>query len=306
LASIYLLCFTQLVSTSLLLLNFTPIYDIDNYNVTGFAFYYDGSLDYFGWPHCVCGIFAICVLVCLVLIPTIYIQLFPFKFFHKFLDVLHVRKQVLISLGDVFTGSYKNGSDNTSDGRYFAGFYLSLRIIVLTLHFIPFDYNLVNIICQCVLYVLFGGMLITFHPHFRNIHNFNEFVIFVALFAVSTLSFIKMDQDSRIFFAIHISFQLGICSLFFLFLIGYFIYRVIKLMRNCYLHCKSSNAQPIPVNMSIDDDGEELVDNNEFADRIENPDDYDEHHVQDAPYAHYPIIQVNPVIHQPASYGSVN
>ena len=49
------------------------------------------------------------------------------------------------------------------------------------------------------------------------------------------------------------------------------------------------------------------MDDNEFADRIENPDDYDEHHVQDAPYEHYPIPQVNSaVVRAPSTYGSIN
>ena len=133
------------------------------------------------------GIFAIVILVCLVLIPMLYIQLYPLKLFHKLLDVLHVRKQVLISLGDVFTGSYKNGSDNTFDGRYLAGLYLLVRIIVLCLHFIPFEYNIVNVIIQCVVYILFGGIIIIFRPHLRNIHNFNEYVIFLSLVIIGLI-----------------------------------------------------------------------------------------------------------------------
>jgi hypothetical protein len=301
LASIYLLCFTQLASTSLLLLHFTPMYDISN-NIKGFAFFFDGSLDYFGWPHCVCGIFAIVILVCLVLIPMLYIQLYPLKLFHKLLDVLHVRKQVLISLGDVFTGSYKNGSDNTFDYRYLAGLYLLVRIIVLCLHFIPFEYNIVNVNIQCVVYVLIGGIIIIFRPHLRNIHNFNEFVIFITLviLAMSSIIINQIQAYNFIFFIVF-------CYLFFLILIGYSIYRIVKMMRNCCLYCKSNRRpNPPPVNDTNDDDESQLLlDNNEFADRIENPDDYDEHHVQDAPYENYPTPQVNAVDHAPSNYGTV-
>ena len=97
--------------------------------------------------------------------------------------------------------------------------------------------------------------------------------------------------------------------LFFLILIVYSIYRIVKMMRNCCLYCKSNRRpNPPPVNDTNDDDeGQLLLDNNEFADRIENPDDYDEHHVQDAPYAHYPIPQVNSaVVRAPSTYGSIN
>ena len=116
-ASIYLLCFMQLAATSFNTIHFA----IDNnYNSI--------------WFHCLAGIFAILVLILLVLIPMLYIQLYPFKLFHKLLDCLHLNKlQILTSLGDIFTGPYKNGTTNKLDYRYFACIYLLLRIIILLL-----------------------------------------------------------------------------------------------------------------------------------------------------------------------------
>ena len=129
-ASIYLLCFMQLAATSFKLLHF-HVNDDDG----KVAFFYDGT---FCWSHIFAGIFAILVLILLVLIPMLYIQLYPFKPFHKLLDCLHLNNwQILTSLGDIFTGPYKNGTTNKLDYRYFAGFYLLLRIIILLLHFIP-------------------------------------------------------------------------------------------------------------------------------------------------------------------------
>ena len=69
----------------------------------------------------------------------LYIQLYPFKLFHKLLSCLHLRKEILISLCDMFTGPYKDGLKNTRDYCCFAGFYLFLRIIVLYLYFVPGD-----------------------------------------------------------------------------------------------------------------------------------------------------------------------
>ena len=153
-ASIYLLCFMQLAATSFKLLHFS-IHD------GKVAFSYDGTLNYFGWPHIFAGIFAILVLILLVLIPMLYIQLYPFKPFHKLLECLHLNNwQILTSLGDVFTGPYKNGTTNKLDYRYFAGFYLLLRIIILLLHFILLTVA-VNYIQIC-LFVLFSGAIMIF------------------------------------------------------------------------------------------------------------------------------------------------
>uniref|UniRef100_A0A1X7U7K0 Uncharacterized protein n=1 Tax=Amphimedon queenslandica TaxID=400682 RepID=A0A1X7U7K0_AMPQE len=106
-ASIYILCFTPLAITSFQILRF-------RLNDNGFSFFYDAKQPYFGGIyHIMAGIFAILVLLFVILLPTLYMLLYSFKWFHKLLDCLHLRKQLLISLGDVFTGPYKNGTNGT-------------------------------------------------------------------------------------------------------------------------------------------------------------------------------------------------
>ena len=171
-ASIYLLCFMQLAATSFKLLHFS-IHDDGRV-----AFFYDGTLNYFGWPHIFAGIFAILVLILLVLIPMLYIQLYPFKPFHKLLECLHLNNwQILTSLGDVFTGPYKNGTTNKLDYRYFADFYLLLRIIILLLYFIPVNVTYLHvptIIIQTCVFGLFSAAIMIFRPYQKDLNNFNE------------------------------------------------------------------------------------------------------------------------------------
>ena len=162
-ASIYLLCFTQFAATSLQLLYPTTLYyKNENKHV---MFY---NVKYFGWPHSFAGIFAIIVLVFIIFLPMLYIQLYPFKLFHKLLSCLRLRKEILILLGDVFTGAYKDGSNNTRDYRYFAGFYLFLRIIVLFLYFTPIyipqndNTSYCILFPQMVLFAAFGGAFMLF------------------------------------------------------------------------------------------------------------------------------------------------
>ena len=180
--SIYLLCFMQLATTSFILLHPSI-----NYN-DKIVFYNDGTLHYFGMPHCFAGIFAILVLILLVLIPMLYIQVYPFKLFHKLLECLHLNNwQMLTSLGDVFTGSYKNGTTNKLDYRYFAGFYLLLRIIILVLYVIHIN-GYVIIIAQTCLFGIFCGAIMIFRPHKRDLNNFIEFFIIINLMLMSALA----------------------------------------------------------------------------------------------------------------------
>ena len=129
----------------------------------------------------------------------LYIQLYPFKLFHKLLSCLHLRKEILISLCDVFTGNYKDGSKKTHDYRYFAGFYLFLRIIVLCLHFIPYkNYGHVILLSQLTLFLLLGGMIALFCPYKKNIHNLCDLLIFIFLVSMNSLTLFSESSTSYI------------------------------------------------------------------------------------------------------------
>ena len=58
---------------------------------------------------------------------------------------------------------------NTYDYCYFASFYLFMRIIIICIHFAPYE---VTLILQLNLLILFGGMIMIFWPFQRNINTF--------------------------------------------------------------------------------------------------------------------------------------
>ena len=180
-ASIYILSFTQIAGVSFKILCFGLTYDNIDGDINGSYFFYDAKMEYFQGVHAVAGSIAILVLIVVIIIPTLYIQFYRFKWFHKLLGILHLRKQLLISLGDVFTGPYKNGSDNTFDYRFLAGFYLLARIIILfgIVYFRPLfnAYILWPIQGFCVF--LLAIMVLIFRPFKRNIHSFFEVMILI-------------------------------------------------------------------------------------------------------------------------------
>ena len=280
-ASIYLLCFTQFAATSLQLLHPTKWSVWNNANDNGIAFFYDGTLDYFGWPHSFAGIFAIIVLVFIIFLPMLYIQLYPLKLFHKLLSYLHLRKEMLISLCDMFTGPYKNGSNNTRDYRYFAGFYLFLRIIVLCLHYIPYENDgRIIILSQVTLFSLFAGMIAVFRPYKKNIHNFFDLVIFMFLVSMNSLNLIK---ESSLSYEIILLFSS--VFIFGIILSAHYFYWIIKGSENCYQYCEVNRRYNSPHNEEHQDIEPLLVSDEDWiADRMENPDNYDEHHVEYVTY----------------------
>ena len=256
-ASIYLLCFMQLAATSFKLFLF--------------------SFQKYTWFYISAGIFATLVLILLVLIPMLFIQLYPFKLFHKLLECLHLNNlQILMSLGDVFTGPYKNGTTNKLDYRYFAGIYLLLRIIILLLHLIPVFVFIPSL--QASIIGLFCGAILIFRPYQRNINNFNVFFILLFLAIFSVISAGLRGYSAIVTLPIVSSFDAIVFSIWF----GYFIYWTVKKIRSCYGYNKDYRAQGLnnAANDAVDDALQDIIDDNDWiADRMINPQDYDERYL---------------------------
>ena len=174
-ASVYTLCFTLLTAVSIKIL--TPIqHKGKNY------FFYDGTQKYFeGWHGLACT-FALIVLL-IQIIVTIYLSLYPFQFLQKILSKLKFKKDFLVAATDVFTGPYKDGTDNSWDYRYFAGIHFALRLLILPCNFLPIFSESWIYIQTCV-YSIIIITLVFFRPYKRNIHTFNEVFLLVVLSAV--------------------------------------------------------------------------------------------------------------------------
>ena len=290
-AGIYILCFAQLSVISLKILHYAKWESLTS-DERGLAFYYDGSLPYFGWPyHCLAGSFAIFVLIAFVAIPTIYLLLYPFKLFQKFLDVFKIRRQLTDAIVDSLTGSFKNGSDNSYDYRFFAGLYLLLCIGIICLHYIPdskyFVYTYIGML------VLAGGTVLIFSPFKRNIQNFSNYLLIMLLMGLPLMVIILDDIEYKMMY------ELIIFPVVFnspaLVVVGYCIYKIIKACcACCKCKCRRHNAPAIedehsPLlqqQLNVD----RLVNDNFDADRIMNPESYDERHFSNSWLQSHPVI----------------
>ena len=281
-SSIYVLCFTQFAATSLKLLHYTKWYSLTNEYETGIAFYYDGTLNYFGYPHAFLGILATIILIVVVFIPTVYLLLHPFRWFHKILDWCRLkRSQFVITLVDDYTGTFKNGCDNTSDYRYFAGLYLVLRIIIICLYYIPIEKYYIILGIQTSLCAMAGGSIMIFRPYRKNVHNFSEFLIFLILAVMSGISSFSPYGDINLLL---MYLPPGIVFI-------YCIFWIIKKYASCCSYCRPNKQKLAEVTeeytLSIDD-------NDTFADRVMNPDKYDEHHVSNV-QSDFPLAEIEPL-----------
>ena len=221
-ASIYVLCFTQFTVTSVKLLQFSKWESVNNNN-TGLAFYYDGTLDLFGRHHIFYGIMAIITFILVVLLPTLYLVLYPFKWFHRLLDFCKLRREGLIAVSDVFTGPYKHGADNTADCRIFSSFYFILRIVIIS----SFAFEIhssgsyIGHSFQLAISILTAGIIMIFRPYKRNIHNFVEFTIFLILATMAVINVVF--KDAYEFYVLYINYFFIMHLPFFLLLVFFCI-----------------------------------------------------------------------------------
>ena len=268
-ASIYTLCFTPLAATSLKILHGT---NYDNKTV----FFYDGTQPYFNDWHLVAGIFALFVLI-LLIIPTLYLLIYRFRWFQNFVGKFKFRKDFLISVTDVFASPYKDGTNGTWDYRYLAGIHFALQLIIMIFYYTS-DALIVSIL-EFILCSLCFGFVSIFRPFKRRIHNFNELFIWVILGGFSISGF--FDYETVYSFIITLCLIVGFIILFVI-----VPYCLVWIGRKCaigYRYMRPYKVDSAAQHYS-DDQDQSLTDYTRFsdslyADRLMNPDRYDEQNI---------------------------
>ena len=271
-AGLILLSYMRFLATSVKLLTFTIVIIDDNFTV---AFYYDANLKYFGWPHAIYGVLAILCLLVFVFTPTIVLLFYHLKSFQRCLTRCKMDRPGLHALVDAYQGCFKNSATDDSERRYFAGISLLFRICYVAFFIIPFvtdpQTSLIFTPCvSCFMLLLF----IILRPFKSIVQNITNFLIIAFLTGYAFVNYYPQAM-SIIFFP-------------FLVLCLYLIYRLVK---HCCVRiiCKKkperdpgnvqqSNEERAPLivpvtTVSIDN----YVPDDMYADRVLNPDVYNEH-----------------------------
>ena len=98
--------------------------------VVGLYTFYNGSLEYFGHDHLPYALLAMFMFITFNLVPFLLLCLYPCRCFQSCLNCCRLNSQVLRTFMDAFQGCYKF---EPYDCRYWAAFYLFLRIAALAI-----------------------------------------------------------------------------------------------------------------------------------------------------------------------------
>ena len=275
-AVIFIVTFTKFALTSLKLLHYTTWYSLDG-SQHGNVFYYDGSLDYFHKKHLGFGIMAILFLLFFAACPIIYFLLYPCMWFQKLLDKCKFKHDGLVAITDTFMGNFRDRTMSSFDYRYCAGFYLLFRVICICVYYIP---NIqVLLIVETGLTLVVAGFFMICRPYKQNISNLTDFSIFLLLSVLSGLCLVEPNK--------HLGLQISIGLLFVPFLVFslYVLYLILKRVKMCGSKFLTRKQQANTDNEQTSDE-EPLLDDqleSSFADRVENPNLYDEKHSVNIP-----------------------
>ena len=208
-ATFLLLSYVKILDTS-----FAFLFPVNVYNIHGRSkryLFYDGTVEYFGPEHLPFAILAIAVVLVLNIFPLLLVVLYPCQCFQRCLNHYNIHFQVLHTFMDVFQGSYKDGSNDTRDCRWFSALYLMLRITVLMAYAINTDF----VLCISILLLLLPVFLTaSFHPHKSPVYNITDTFLLLILISIGLSTIFA--QAVRYTVALHSTKPLHILSDIFL------------------------------------------------------------------------------------------
>jgi hypothetical protein len=177
-ASFILLSYVKVINTSFDILMPTQLFNVSGQAV-GLYVYYNGSLEYFGRDHLPYAVLAIFMFITLNLVPFILLCLYPCRCFQSCLNCCRLNSQVLRTFMDAFQGCYKF---EPYDCRYWAAFYLFLRIAVLAIFGLTQGFFFA-VVCG-ILFIPAVIMTAIIRPYRESVYNVIDLIFFLVFIQI--------------------------------------------------------------------------------------------------------------------------
>ena len=177
-ATFILLSYVKVINTSFDILMPTEVYNVSG-QVVGLYAYYNGSMEYFGHDHLPYAVLAIFMFTTFNLAPFLLLCLYPCRCFQSCLNCCRLNSQVLHTFMDAFQGCYKF---EPYDCRYWAAFYLFLRITVLAVF--AFTQGVFFVVACGIFFIPVIILTAITRPYRKSVYNVIDVVIFLAFIQV--------------------------------------------------------------------------------------------------------------------------
>ena len=169
-----LLSYVKIINTSFDILMPVQLHNVSG-KVVGLYTYYNGSLEYFGQDHLPYAVLAIFMFFTFNLVPLLLFCLYPCRCFQSCLNCCRLNSQVLRTFMDAFQGCYKF---EPYDCRYWAAFYLFLRIVILAIFALTQSGYL--LLVSGILIIPVVSLLAVVRPYRQTVYNVVDIVMFLT------------------------------------------------------------------------------------------------------------------------------
>ena len=154
----------------------------------------NGSLEYFGRDHLPYAVLAIFMFTTFNLMALLLLGLYPCRYFQSCLNCCQLNSQVLRTFMDAFQGCYKF---EPYDCRYWAAFYLFLRIAILAI-FASTQGVFFVVVCG-TLFIPAVVLTAIVRPYRESVYNIIDLVKFLAFiqlcFSTAGIALVFPDQS---------------------------------------------------------------------------------------------------------------
>ena len=203
-ATFILLTNVKFLSVAFDLLAPVTVYQLNSTGTTGnyttsTRLFYDATLEYFGPEHRPYGIIGTFVLLAFVVLPTLVLLLYPFRWFQKLLNLFPVRWYILHTFVDSFQGCYKDGTEpGTRDCRWFASMFFLVHLTAMSTG--VFSQNVNVLLIACVLLSMAAILLVVVQPFKRDVSHYTyintTFMLLLALWYVCVVGLSQAKPKS--------------------------------------------------------------------------------------------------------------
>ena len=183
-ATFIVLSYVKLLYTSGLFLLPQYLYNDQGDKLSTLVMAFSTSDQFFHKEHLPFAILSIFVVLTFIAVPPIVLTFYPASFFRKCLTRCKMNSQALCKFVETFHGSYKDGTNDTRDCRYFAGLYFILRIVVLVLSLSDIK---VFLTASSLLYWLSAILFALVQPYKKRIYNVIDTLTFALMGIIYTI-----------------------------------------------------------------------------------------------------------------------
>ena len=272
-ATFFLLSYLKFLNTTVDLLIFTRMYVLKPNSkeyVIKHVLYYDATVEFFGHDHLPYAIVALFVGVFVVILPIVFLIVYPMKWFQKCLNVLKIQRQRLDMFVNCYQGYYKDGTNGTRDYRWFSVAYFLLQMILFVLFSVSLSIYCFSIGVLFTITLMF--MQLSLRPYKEEFKVYNITDAFMLLILSGVFIMAIAGDEAGIKASYFSTFSYSVLALIAIFPMIYFFVVTIwwllikkQLKTWCISKFRSFRAQPeIP---QIDESFSE-------SNILENPSDY--------------------------------